>query len=207
MSVVCTAASAPFSDGGTHPETSALELSVVLPCLNEARTLGACIEKIQATLRSHNIRGEVVVADNGSTDASVVIAENKGARVTHIEGKGYGNALMGGIAAALGKYVVMGDCDDTYDFSHIPRFLEKLRQGYDLVMGNRFAGGIQRGAMPFLHRYIGNPLLSLVGRMFFHSRCRAPNSIKSFQSFASCEPLLVIVNNDHHCAVKVKFLM
>jgi glycosyltransferase involved in cell wall biosynthesis len=171
MSVVCSAASAPLPTGGIQPQADALELSVVLPCLNEARTLGACVEKIQATLARHNIRGEVVVADNGSTDRSMVIAENKGARVTHVEAKGYGNALMGGIAAAGGKYIVIGDCDDTYDFSHIPRFLEKLREGYDLVMGNRFAGGIRPGAMPLLHRYIGNPLLSLVGRMFFHSRC------------------------------------
>lgn len=171
MSVVCTAVSAPFPVGGIQPETGAFELSVVLPCLNEAPTLGACIEKIQATLRLHNIRGEVVVADNGSTDGSVAIAENKGARVTYVKAKGYGNALMGGIAAAAGKYIVMGDCDDTYDFSHIPRFLDKLRQGYDLVMGNRFQGGIQPGAMPFLHRYLGNPVLSFVGRVLFHSRC------------------------------------
>lgn len=171
MSVTCTAAIAPLPTGRSQPETGALELSVVLPCLDEACTLGACIEKIQATLKLHNIRGEVVVADNGSTDDSANIAANKGARLTHIEAKGYGNALMGGIAVARGKYIVMGDCDNTYDFSHIPRFLEKLRQGYDLVMGNRFAGGIRPGAMPLLHRYIGNPLLSLVGRMFFHSRC------------------------------------
>lgn len=162
MSAICSVVSA-------APSAGALELSVVLPCLNEARTLGACLEKVQATLARYNIRGEVVVADNGSTDCSVLIAENMGARVTHVEAQGYGNALIGGIAAAAGQYIVIGDCDDTYDFSHIPRFLEKLREGYDLVMGNRFAGGIQSGAMPALHRYIGNPLLSLVGRIFFHS--------------------------------------
>lgn len=172
MRVVCSAASAPIPRGGIQPEMGTLELSVVLPCLNEARTLGPCIEKIQATLRGHSISGEIVVADNGSADGSAAIAEDKGVRVVHVQPEGYGSALMGGIAAAKGKYILMGDCDESYDFSHIPRFLEKLREGYDLVMGNRFAGGIQHGAMPLLHHYIGNPLLSLVGRMFFQSRCR-----------------------------------
>lgn len=112
-----------------------------------------------------------MVADNGSSDGSVAIAESMGVRVVHVERQGYGSALMGGIAVASGKYVLMGDCDGTYDFSHIPRFLDKLREGNDLVMGNRFAGGIAPGAMPALHRYAGNPLLSVVGRIFFHAQC------------------------------------
>ena len=115
--------------------------------------------------------GEVIVADNGSTDGSRELARAAGARVVPVEAKGYGSALMGGILAARGKYVVMGDADDSYDFSHVPRFLEKLRAGYDLVMGNRFLGGIQPGAMPALHRYLGNPVLSGIGRLFFHSPC------------------------------------
>ena len=152
-------------------ELSPPELSVVLPCLNEAATLGACIEKIQRAFRDNAIDGEVVVADNGSSDGSDQIAETLGARLVYVRDKGYGNALMGGIAAARGHYIVMGDCDDTYDFTHIPRFLAKLRQGNDLVMGNRFQGGIAPGAMPPLHRYLGNPVLSFVGRMFFRASC------------------------------------
>src|SRR5262249_24047940 len=113
--------------------------------------------------------GEVIVADNGSTDGSIEIAERNGARVVHVAGRGYGNALMGGIAAARGKYIVMGDADDSYDFGHIPRFLEALRDGSELVMGNRFRGGIQKDAMPPLHRYFGNPALSRLGRLFFQS--------------------------------------
>lgn len=155
----------------TEPELAAPELSVVLPCLNEAATLGACIETIQATLRQHNIAGEVIVADNGSSDASSAIAESMRARVVPVKERGYGNALMGGVAAASGKYVVVGDCDGTYDFRHLPQFLDKLRQGYELVMGNRFQGGIAPGAMPRLHRYLGNPALSLMGRVFFRSPC------------------------------------
>jgi glycosyltransferase involved in cell wall biosynthesis len=145
------------------------ELSVVVPCLNEARTLGACIEKIQRTFRKHVIHGEIVVADNGSTDGSQEIARSMGARVVEVEQKGYGSALMGGIAAARGRFIVMGDADDTYNFTHIPLFLEKLREGHDLVMGNRFKGGIEPGAMPPLHRYLGNPVLSFIGRVFFRS--------------------------------------
>lgn len=114
---------------------------------------------------------EVIVADNGSTDGSPEIAERLGARVVHVEAKGYGNALMGGIAAASGKYVIMGDADESYDFGHIPRFLEQLRGGADLAMGNRFSGGIQRDAMPPLHKYLGNPFLTRVGRLFFGGPC------------------------------------
>jgi glycosyltransferase involved in cell wall biosynthesis len=148
----------------------AIEVSVVMPCLNEAETLGTCIEKAQRALRDSGIAGEVIVADNGSSDGSVEIAERLGARVVKVEAPGYGSALMGGIAAAAGKYVLIGDADDSYDFGHIPRFVEELRRGTDLVMGNRFRGGILKDAMPPLHRYFGNPALSGVGRIFFKSR-------------------------------------
>ena len=150
-------------------ESEALEVSVVMPCLNEAQTLASCIGKALGALREANITGEVVVADNGSSDGSVEIAERMGARVVNVRSRGYGNALMGGIAVASGKYIVMGDADDSYDFGHIPRFVEQLRQGADVVMGNRFRGGIQKDAMPALHRYLGNPLLTRIGRLFFHS--------------------------------------
>jgi glycosyltransferase involved in cell wall biosynthesis len=150
-------------------QQGSIELSVVMPCLNEAETLETCIRKAQRALEQQNLAGEIVVADNGSTDGSIAIAERLGARVVHVRARGYGNALMGGIAAASGKYVVMGDADDSYDFSHIPRFLEKLREGADLVMGNRFRGGIEKDAMPLLHQYFGNPLLTRIGRLFFHS--------------------------------------
>jgi glycosyltransferase involved in cell wall biosynthesis len=146
-----------------------LELSVVMPCLNEAETLETCIRKAQTALQQSNIAGEIIVADNGSSDGSVEIAERLGAHVVHVKERGYGSALMGGIAAARGKYVVMGDADDSYDFGHIARFLEPLRKGADLVMGNRFRGGIESGAMPALHRYLGNPGLSSLGRLFFRS--------------------------------------
>ena len=147
------------------------ELSVVLPCLNEARTLPACIAQIQQAIRAHGIRAEIIVADNGSTDGSPEIAASCGARVTPVATRGYGSALMGGIAAARGRYVIMGDADSSYDFSDIPKFLEQLRAGADLVMGNRFLGGIRKGAMPFLHRNLGNPVLSFLGRLFFHAPC------------------------------------
>ena len=144
-------------------------ISVVLPCLNEEQTLGICITKIQKTFADNHIDGEIVVADNGSTDRSREIAYELGARVISVAQKGYGSALRGGIEATQGTYILMGDADDSYDFAHLPRFLEKLEQGYDLVMGNRFQGGIEPGAMPFLHKYFGNPVLSLAGRFFF--RC------------------------------------
>jgi len=140
-----------------------------MPCLNEAETLETCIVKAQRALRDANIAGEVVVADNGSTDGSVGIAERLGARVVNVPATGYGNALMGGIALAVGKYVVMGDADDSYDFAHIPRFIDELRKGADVVFGNRFRGGIQKHAMSALHRYFGNPALTRLGRLFF--RC------------------------------------
>ena len=146
-----------------------IEVSVVMPCLNEAETLKACISKALCCLKENNIDGEVVIADNGSKDGSIKIAESAGARVVLVELKGYGNALMEGISAAKGKFVIMGDADDSYDFSSLMPFIEKLREGSDLVMGNRFRGGIAPGAMPPLHRYLGNPVLSGLGRLFF--RC------------------------------------
>jgi glycosyltransferase involved in cell wall biosynthesis len=147
-----------------------LELSVVMPCLNEEETLATCIRKAQRAIADANIAGEVIVADNGSTDRSIEIAEQLGARVVRVNAKGYGNALMGGIAASRGQFIVMGDADDSYDFGHIPRFVEQLRRGSDLVMGNRFRGGIQKGAMPPLHQYFGNPALTRLGRLFFRNR-------------------------------------
>jgi glycosyltransferase involved in cell wall biosynthesis len=147
------------------------EVSIVMPCLNEAETLAACIRKAKRGLREEGVDGEVIIADNGSTDGSQSIALQEGARLVQVTARGYGNALMGGIASARGKYVIMGDADDSYDFSAIRLFVARLREGYDLVMGNRFQGGIKPGAMPFLHRYLGNPVLSAVGRLFFASPC------------------------------------
>jgi glycosyltransferase involved in cell wall biosynthesis len=138
-----------------------------MPCLNERLTLGTCIRKARATIERLGIRGEVVVADNGSADGSQALAEELGARVVPIEARGYGNALRGGIAAARGRYIIMGDSDDSYDFTQLGDFVSKLNEGYDLVMGNRFHGEIRPGAMPFLHRVLGNPLLSWLGRLFF----------------------------------------
>src|SRR5215470_1912148 len=151
--------------------TTGIELSIVMPCLNEAETLGTCIKKAQRSLTQLGITGEIVIADNGSTDGSQAIASTLGALVVPVEAKGYGSALMGGIAAAHGRYVIMGDADDSYDFSSLGPFVEKLRDGYALVMGNRFKGGIKPGAMPKLHRYLGNPVLTTIGRLFFKSRC------------------------------------
>jgi glycosyltransferase involved in cell wall biosynthesis len=147
------------------------ELSVVMPCLNEEATVAACIEQVRKTLQAHSVSGEIIVADNGSTDKSREIAQGMGVRVVQVDSRGYGNALMGGINAARGKYIVMGDADCSYDFGQIPTFLQKLRSGYELVMGNRFQGGIQPGAMSPLHKYLGNPLLTGIGRIFFKSPC------------------------------------
>lgn len=157
--------------GGTQ-QIEQIELSVVMPCLNERLTVGRCVSKAIHALHAAGIAGEVIVADNGSNDGSQAIATAEGARVVAVEAKGYGSALMGGIMAARGAYVLMADADDSYDFEHIPRFLEQLRAGQDLVMGNRFWGGIERGAMPPLHRYLGNPVLTGLGRLFFSSPCR-----------------------------------
>jgi hypothetical protein len=147
-----------------------IELSVVLPCLNEAETLAVCVQKANRCLAELGIVGEVVVSDNGSTDGSQQIAVDNGARVVHAPVRGYGGALMAGIAGARGRYVIMADSDDSYDLSNLGPFVEKLREGHDLVMGNRFRGGIARGAMPVLHRYLGNPVLSWLGRRLFKLR-------------------------------------
>lgn len=147
-----------------------IELSIVMPCLNEAETLAVCINKAQSFFERENISGEVIIADNGSTDGSQKIATDLNARVVNVPQKGYGSALRGGIEAANGKYVIMGDADDSYDFSNLMPYVIKLREGYDLVMGNRFKGGIKKGAMPFLHKYLGNPVLSFIGRLFFKSK-------------------------------------
>ncbi len=147
-----------------------IELSVIMPCLNEAETLETCITKALQSFRSHGICGEVVIADNGSTDGSVEIAQHAGARVVHAETKGYGAALMAGIHAARGKYLIMGDADDSYDFTNLMPFVEKLRAGYELVMGSRFKGGIAPQAMPWHHKYIGNPVLTAVLKLFFRAR-------------------------------------
>lgn len=148
-------------------ETKPLELTILMPCLNEAETLATCIQKARAFLARANVTGEVLIADNGSTDGSQAIALSEGARVVPIAQRGYGAALIGGIAAAEGRYIIMGDADDSYDFSALDGILEKLREGHQLVMGNRFRGGIAKGAMPFLHRYLGNPVLSFLGRLFY----------------------------------------
>jgi glycosyltransferase involved in cell wall biosynthesis len=148
-----------------------VKLSVVLPCYNEEETLEACIREAQEGIEASGVTGEVIVADNNSTDRSREIALQAGARVVEIEPRGYGNALSGGINAARGEYVIMGDADMSYDFTHVPRFVEKLDEGYDLVMGNRFAGGIQEGAMPWKNRVIGNPILSGIGKLLFKISC------------------------------------
>ena len=150
-----------------QPGSPVPELSVVMPCLNESRTLGTCIQKALAAIDSLGVRGEVIVADNGSTDGSQSLARSLGARVVSITSRGYGSALRGGIAAARGEYVIMGDSDDSYDFTQLGDFVAKLNEGYDLVMGNRYHGKIREGAMPFLHRFLGNPVLSWIGRLFF----------------------------------------
>src|SRR5579859_941117 len=147
----------------------AVELTIVMPCLNEAETLATCIRKAQSIIEEHGLAAEIVIADNGSTDGSAVIARQLGARVVEVKRTGYGSALIGGIDAARGELVIMGDADDSYDFTAIGPMIEKLRDGFDLVIGNRFAGGIQQGAMPWSHRWIGNPVLTWISRVFFHT--------------------------------------
>lgn len=144
-------------------------ISIVMPCLNEAETIEICIKKAFASIKKSGLEGEVIVADNGSIDDSIKIARLLGANIIEVSQKGYGAALRGGISVAKYKYVLMGDADDSYDFSNISEFISKLDDGFDLVMGNRFQGGIEPGAMPFAHRYIGNPVLSGLGRLFFHT--------------------------------------
>ncbi len=146
-----------------------VEVSVVMPCLNEVRTVGRCVSKAVAELERLGVQGEVIVADNGSDDGSQAAAREHGARVVAVAERGYGSALQGGVAAARGRYVIMGDADDSYDFSRLAPFVERLRAGDDLVMGNRFQGGIEPGAMPWLHRYIGNPVLTGILNLFFRS--------------------------------------
>ncbi len=144
-----------------------VEVSVVIPCLNEAQSVGICIDKALCAFRDHGIHGEVIVSDNGSTDGSAEIAQAHGARVVHATVKGYGSALRKGIEEARGDFIVTGDADDSYDFSETPKFVEKWRAGYDFVMGNRFGGGIKEGAMPWHHRYIGTPIMSAIVNLFF----------------------------------------
>lgn len=152
----------------TEIKESEIELSIIMPCLNEAETIGTCIKKALEYIKTSGISAEIVIGDNGSTDGSQEISKNLGARVVDIPVKGYGAALLGAINASKGKYIIMGDSDDSYDFLTLQPFVDKLREGNDLVMGNRFKGGIQKGAMPFLHRYLGNPVLSFIGRLFFN---------------------------------------
>lgn len=152
------------------PRVNSCEVTILMPCLNEAETLGICIQKANSYLTSRRIKGEVLIADNGSTDGSREIAKDLGARVITVKKRGYGNALIAGIDEAQGRYVIMGDADDSYDFTNLDPFIDRLRCGFDLVMGNRFKGGIGKGAMPFLNRYLGNPILSFVGRLFFGSQ-------------------------------------
>jgi glycosyltransferase involved in cell wall biosynthesis len=149
-----------------------VEVSIVMPCLNEAETLSTCISKAQWFLDHHHLAGEIIIADNGSTDGSQYIAAELGVRLVQVPDRGYGSALRAGIAAAKGQYIIMGDADNSYDFTQLSPFVHQLRAGYDLVMGNRFRGGIQPGAMPPLHRYLGNPVLTWIGRLFFASPCQ-----------------------------------
>ena len=146
-----------------------VELSIVMPCLDEAETLASCIQKAQRAIEKSNLRAEIIVADNGSTDGSQAIANELGARVVDVTKKGYGRALIGGIDAAQGRFVIMGDADASYDFGAIAPFVEKLNQGYDLVLGNRFLGGIEHGAMPWSHRWLGNPVLTWISHGFFNT--------------------------------------
>jgi glycosyltransferase involved in cell wall biosynthesis/SAM-dependent methyltransferase len=162
-----------------------IEVSVVMPCLNEARTVSTCVRKARGSLERMGVRGEVLVADNGSTDGSQALAAAEGARVVHVERKGYGSALQGGIAEARGRFVVMGDADDSYDFSRLEPFIDRLRAGNDLVMGNRFKGGIKKGAMPWLHQYFGNPFLSWILNVFFNSPIHDTNcGLRAFRKDA-----------------------
>jgi hypothetical protein len=162
--------SEPSESAGRPRSRDQPELSIVLPCLDEAETLEICLEKAKRFLSASGTHGEIIVADNGSTDGSREIARRCGVRVVEVAERGYGHALRAGIEAARGEYVIMADADDSYDLLAIGPLLEKLREGHDLVMGNRFLGGIEPGAMPWKHRWIGNPILTAIGRLFFRSR-------------------------------------
>jgi len=155
---------------GRTDVSRAVEVSVVIPCLNEANSLAYCVDKAMKAFQAAGLSGEVVVADNGSTDGSIQIAEQHGARVIRVAERGYGAALRAGIAGSRGPFIIMGDADDSYDFTEVPRFVEKLREGNDIVMGNRFRGGIKPGAMPWHHKYIGNPGLTALLNLFFRAR-------------------------------------
>ncbi len=157
------------SSSAVPTDGRAVEVSVVIPCLNEANSLAYCVDKAIAAFKEAGLPGEVVVADNGSTDGSVEIAERHGARVVHVKQRGYGAALQAGIAASRGEFVIMGDADDSYDFSEAPKFVRKWREGYEVVLGNRFRGGIKSGAMPWSHKYIGNPGLTALINLFFRA--------------------------------------
>jgi len=157
---------------GLPAAPEAIELTILMPCLNEAETLATCIQKAKRFLVGSGISGEVLIADNGSTDGSRQIANAMGARMVPVARKGYGAALLGDIAAARGRFIIMGDADDSYDFAALDAFVSRLRDRTELVMGNRFAGGIAAGAMPTLHRYLGNPVLSFLGRPFFGVKAR-----------------------------------
>jgi len=164
---------APRGSGAEAPHTveaRALELTILMPCLDEAETVATCVRKARGFLERTGIAGEVLVADNGSSDGSQELATRAGARVVPIARRGYGSALLGGIEAARGRFVIMADADDSYDFSQLDGFVDALRAGNTMVIGHRFRGGIRRGAMPFLHRYLGNPVLSFAGRLFFSAR-------------------------------------
>jgi hypothetical protein len=161
---------APLDGNEAHAAFPDRALTILIPCLNEAETIGICVAKAAAFLLNARIPGEVLVADNGSTDGSQTIAKGAGARVIHVETRGYGAALAAGISAAAGTYVIMADADDSYDLCNVRPFFDELSAGADLVMGNRFRGGIEKGAMPWLHRYFGNPILSALGRLLFTSR-------------------------------------
>lgn len=156
-------------DPALENTASDIEFTILMPCLNESETLAICIRKAKAFLKQENILGEILIADNGSIDGSPEIAKQEGARVIHVPTRGYGAALQHGIRTALGKYIIMGDADDSYNFLNLSDFVEKLRSGFDLVMGNRFKGKIESGAMPFLNKYLGNPVLSFLGRLFFQT--------------------------------------
>src|SRR5438034_4791789 len=161
-------AQSPTMRAESTPST-AVEVSIVMPCLNEAETLAKCIGHARNAIAKLGLAAEIIVADNGSTDGSQLVAEELGVRVVEVARKGYGSALIGGIDAARGRFVVMGDADDSYDFGAIGLLLDRLREGYDLVMGNRFAGGIHKGAMVWSHRWVGNPALTFISRVFFRT--------------------------------------